>query len=337
MDLNFPADRPLDVIPVGRVAIDFNPTEYFQSLVDAQLFRKYVGGSPANTAIGLARLGDRIGFIGKISNDRLGEYVLDVFKKEGIDTRCLTPVKGQEKLGLAFTEVISFEQSGILMYRDGAADLMLDMDDIDEQYVCSGKAVVISGTALTSGPSREACFKIMNLVRNNGGVLVFDIDYRPYGWNRREEAGIYFSLMAREADIIMGSREEFDLTESFMGADGTDASSAKLWFGRRAKLVVIKHGKAGSNAFASDGQAYRVLPFPVEAIKSTGGGDGYSSALLHGLLHGWNLHDCLEFGSASASMLVASHACSADMPTSEAVRQFIADSKQKHGEMVHHL
>lgn len=336
-DLHFPEQRDLDVVPVGRVAIDFNPTEYFRSLVECELFKKYIGGSPANTAIGLARLGERVGFIGKVSNDRFGDYAIHVFQNEGIDTSCLTKVAGNEKLGLAFTEVISEQENGLLMYREGAADLALSMEDISQKYIEKARAVVISGTALTASPSREACIKIMRLVKRTGGVLIFDIDFRPYGWNSRKEAGAYFSIVASESDIIMGSREEFDLTESFMGADGSDTDSARLWHSKNAKLLIIKHGKQGSNAFSASGENYRVRPFPVKFMKSTGGGDAYSSALLHGLLRGWALKDCLEFGSASASMLVGSHSCSADMPTEDAIKEFILAGKKEHGEMVERI
>ena len=64
------------------------------------------------------------------------------------------------------------------------------------------------------------------------------------------------------------------------------------------------------------------------------GGDGYASAFLYGLLEGWDMWDALEFGSASAAMLVASHACSQDMPTVDAVKEFIKKEKEEYGEMV---
>lgn len=75
-----------------------------------------------------------------------------------------------------------------------------------------------------------------------------------------------------------------------------------------------KHGKSGSTAYTGDGKSYSIRPFPVEALKGFGGGDGYASSFLYGLFQGYEIMDCLELGSASASMLVASHGCSADMP-----------------------
>ena len=78
--IEFDAKRPLDLIPMGRIAIDFNPVDYFKTLVESDTFKKYVGGSPANIAVGLARLGKKVGFIGKVSDDRFGDYVTQFFQ-----------------------------------------------------------------------------------------------------------------------------------------------------------------------------------------------------------------------------------------------------------------
>ena len=113
-----------------------------------------------------------------------------------------------------------------------------------------------------------------------------------------------------------------------------DVSTAKRWFDENAKIVVIKHGKQGSAAYTMDGRSYSIKPFPVTAIKSFGGGDGYASAFIYGLLEGMEMMDCLELGSASASMLVASHGCSDDMPDIGTIRRFIAEEKKLYGEMI---
>ena len=99
--IEFDAARPLDLIPMGRIAIDFNPVDYFKTLVESDTFKKYVGGSPANIAVGLARLGKKVGFIGKVSDDQFGDYVTKFFDDEGIDTSHVTRAKNGEKLSPA--------------------------------------------------------------------------------------------------------------------------------------------------------------------------------------------------------------------------------------------
>jgi 5-dehydro-2-deoxygluconokinase len=332
--ITFKEDRPIDIIPIGRIAIDFNPVDYYKPLSESTTFKKYLGGSPANIAVGMARLGRKVGFIAKVSDDQFGDFVVNYFKKEGIDTSHVSRCSKGEKLGLTFTEILSETQSSILMYRDGIADLQLGVDDIDEEYIKNAKSILISGTALAMSPSREAVLKALALAKKHGTVVIFDIDYRPYNWKNEDEIAIYYSTVAKDSDIILGSREEFDLTQKLIAPNSNDEETAALWHNHGAKIVVIKHGKEGSTAYTNDGSHYGIKPFPVKLLKSFGGGDGYASAFLYGLFEGWEIIDCLEFGSASAALLVASHACSEDMPSVDMVKNFIAESKSKYGEMI---
>ncbi len=285
-------------------------------------------------AVGLARLGKRVGFIGKVSDDQFGDYVTDFFAKEGIDVSRVTRAANGEKLGLTFTEILSPTQSSILMYRDGVADLMLAPGDVDEEYVASAKALLISGTALAQSPSREACLKAVQLAEKNNVKVIFDIDYRAYNWKSKDEIAVYYSAVAEHADIIMGSREEYDLTQAIFAPNMNDEETAKYWFGKKAKIVIIKHGKEGSTAHTCDGGKYNIKPFPVKAFKSFGGGDGYGSAFMYGMFEGKDIMDCLELGSASASMLVSAHGCSEFMPTADELEKFIADEKKQYGDMI---
>ena len=332
--VTFEKNRKLDLIAVGRIAIDFNPLDYFKPLSESQQYRKYLGGSPANVAVGLARLGKKVGFIGKVSDDQFGDYVTDFFAKEGIDVSRVTRAQNGEKLGLTFTEILSPTESSILMYRDGVADLMLAPKDVDEEYIASAKAILISGTALAQSPSREACLKAVQLAGKTGTKVIFDIDYRAYNWKSNDEIAVYYTAVAEHADIIMGSREEYDLTQAIFAPDMNDEQTAKYWFSKQAKIVIIKHGKKGSTAHTCDGKKYDIKPFPVTAFKSFGGGDGYGSAFLYGMFEGKDIMDCLELGSASASMLVSAHGCSEFMPTVEELEKFIADEKKQFGEMI---
>lgn len=338
--LEFDQTRPMDLALLGRVTIDFNPAyneqvkEEFKPLKKVHMFEKFVGGSPANIAVGVTRHGMKAGFIGKVSDDQFGEYVTEYFEAQGIDTSQIKKCCNGEKLGLTFTEMLSSSESSILMYRNCIADLQLHVDDISEEYIKQTKALLISGTALAQSPSREAVLKAVTLARKNDTKIIFDIDYREYNWKNKDEIAIYYSAVAKEADLIMGSREEFDLTERLLGSGFMDEQSAAFWQSYRAKVVVIKHGMKGSTAYTCDGESYSIKPFPVNARKGFGGGDGYASGFLYGLYQGWELIDCLEFGSAEASMMVKSNNCSDALPGPAEVKEFIEEEKRIYGEMV---
>ena len=276
----------------------------------------------------------RAGFIGKVSDDQFGDYVIDYFNNEGIDTSHITKCKNGEKLGLSFTEMLSSSESSILMYRNDVADLKLDVEDVDAEYIRSGKALLVSGTALAESPSREAVLKAVMLAKMNETKIIFDIDYRPHNWKNQDEISIYYSMVAKEADIIMGSREEFDLTERLIRPGMTDEESAVYWQNHNARIIVIKHGMKGSTAYTCDDKSFSIKPFPVNARKGFGGGDGYGSGFLYGLYQGWDIQDCLEFGSAEASMMVSSNNCSDSLPNPEQVKAFIKEEKEIYGEMI---
>ena len=332
--IEFDNSKEFDLILLGRVAVDLNPVDYYCPLNESTTFKRYLGGSPANIAVGLARLGKKVGFFARVSDDQLGKFVTDYFENEGIDTSHIKKCTNGEKIGLTFTEIKSETESSIVMYRNEAADLKLEVSDIDEDYIKRGKALLISGTALCESPSTEAALKAVMLAKRNNIPVIFDIDYRAYNWKNEDEISIYYSSVAREADIILGSREEYDLTQKLIRQGMSDRETAAYWHNQNAKIVVIKHGKEGSTAYTNDGESYNIKPFPIKLLKSFGGGDGYASSFLYGLLEGFEIIDALEFGSASASLLVASHACSQDMPTVQAVKDFIKKEKEEYGEMI---
>ena len=338
--IDFDESRKYDLILLGRVSIDFNPAysddvkEDFKPLKKVHYFEKFVGGSPANIAVGITHHGMKAGFIGKVSDDQFGDFVVDYFNEQGIDTSNITRCTNGEKLGLTFTEMKSPIESSILMYRNRVADLQLSVDDIKEEYIRQAKAILISGTALAESPSREAALKAVMLARRVGTKIIFDIDYRNYNWKNLDEISIYCSIVAKESTVILGSREEFDLTEKELMPGLSDEESAKMWHSYHARIVVIKHGMQGSTAYTRDGQKFSIRPFPVQARKGFGGGDGYASGFLYGLFHNWEIIDCLEFGSAEASMMVRANNCSDSLPTPEEVHAFIKEEKEKYGDMI---
>ncbi|QZT35235.1 5-dehydro-2-deoxygluconokinase [Caldalkalibacillus thermarum TA2.A1] len=330
--LKFEQNRPLDFIALGRLCIDLNANEINRPMEETRTFTKYVGGSPANIAIGMSRLGAKTGFIGRIADDQMGRFIHSYLEQNNIDTSCVVTDRSGSVTGLAFTEIKSPEECSILMYRDNVADLKLSPNDISEAYIQQAKALLISGTALAKSPSREAVFLALDYARKHRVVVFFDLDYRPYTWSSREETAIYYKLAAEKCDVMIGTREEFDLVEYFdSAAQRNDERTANKWFDYQAKIVVIKHGKNGSIAYTKDGKKYEGSIFPAKVVKTFGAGDAYASAFIYGLMQGWEIPKCMEFGSASASIVISSHSCSDAMPALQQIQEYIAQYKaEKH-------
>ena len=329
--ISFDEKKKRDVVLIGRVTLDFNPNELNRTLDKVKTFSMYLGGSPGNMAVGINKLGKNVGFIGCVSDDQFGDFVLNYFNERGIDTSQMTRAKNGERMGLTFTEIKSPTESSILMYRDQVADLEIAPEDVDEQYIADSKILIVSGTALSKSPSREACLLAVQYAKKHGTRVIFDIDYRPYSWRSKKDIQIYYSLLASMADVIIGSRDEVNLTEGLdeEATEPADYVIAEKYIEQGAKIVIIKHGKKGSIAYTADKKAYKVESYHIKLLKSFGGGDAYGSAFVYGLLAGWTVPQALQHGTAHAAMVVASHSCSDAMQTVEQIDAFMQEHKDE--------
>lgn len=326
MTLNFADNKSIDVISLGRAGIDLNAVDMNVPMEENMTFRKTVGGSPANIAVACSQYQLKVGFIGRVSDDQHGRYIRNFFETKGIDSTHLIDDKDGGMNGLAFTEIMSDENSSYILHRDNVADLNLGINDIDENYIKQSKLLVISGTALSKSPSREAVFAALEYAEKNGCKVLLDIDYRNYTWKSEEESGIYLSLAAEKSHIIIGTREEYDMLEKFSNPGNRDDSlTAARWFDYKAELVILKHGKEGSFAYTADGNVTKGAVFPVNPLKTMGAGDSYAGGLIYGLISGRTVSEGMEIGAGAAAIVVQSPDCSESMPTLKEVQKFISD------------
>jgi len=323
--ITFDSSKRTDFVAIGRLCIDLNANEINRPMEMTSTFTKYVGGSPANIAIGMARLGMKTGFVGKVADDQMGRFITDYLERNGISTSGVTTDRTGAVTGLAFTEIKSPSDCSILMYRDNVADLKLQPEEVPEELIAGAKMLLVSGTALAASPSREAVFLAIDYARKHGVAIAFDIDYRPYTWSSDAETAVYYNLVAEKCDIIVGTREEFDMMERFeRNPERLDEITAAKWFNYAAKIVIIKHGKEGSIAYTKDGASHRAVSYPAKVVKTFGAGDSYAAGFLYGLMQGWEIARCMSFGSAAACIVISSHSCSDAMPTAEQVHDYIA-------------
>ncbi|MBU8789340.1 5-dehydro-2-deoxygluconokinase [Oceanobacillus caeni] len=324
MSIEFNQDRNYDIIAIGRACIDLNAAEYNRPMEETMTFTKYVGGSPANIAIGSSKLGLKAGFIGKIPNDQHGNFIKQYMSEVGIDTSNMVVDQEGHKAGLTFTEIKSPEECSILMYREDVADLYLNPDEVNEDYIKQSKILLVSGTALAKSPSREAVIKAVSLARKNDVKVIFELDYRPYTWASKEETAIYYSLIAEQSDVVIGTRDEYDMMENLEEGEGNNEATVNDLFNHSPELLVIKHGVDGSYAYTKAGDVYRGLAYKTQVLKTFGAGDSYASAFLYAIVNGKDIETALKFGSASAAIVVSKHSSSEAMPTVEEIESLIA-------------
>lgn len=320
-------NEKLDLITLGRACIDLNANEFNCPMEETKTFSKYVGGSPANIAIGTAKLGLKVGFIGKVSDDQHGRFITEYLKQAQVDISTLSLDLDGRKSGLTFTEILSPDECSILMYRENVADLYLQYAEIDEDYIKNSQALLISGTALAQAPTREAALHAAFLAKKHNVKLIFELDYRPYTWLNTEETHIYYTLLAQLSTIIIGTREEFNYLENH-GLTGDTSNknnqeTVDVFFKHEAELIVIKHGSEGSHAYTKCGERFDGRIFKSNVLKTFGAGDSYASGFLYGLFNGESISTALDYGAAAAAIVVSKHSSSDAMPTIEAIQELI--------------
>jgi 5-dehydro-2-deoxygluconokinase len=313
--------RALDLLCLGRVGVDLYAQQEGVALEAVQSFRKSVGGSAGNVATGAARLGLRTGMISAVSDDGFGRYVRDFLASNGVDVSGVKTDTTGALNSLALTE---FRPDGckVIIYRRDAADLRLSPRDIDPLQVASARALLVTGTALSASPSREACLYAMTLARKAGTTVVFDMDYRPYGWESVEQASVYLQVASAMADVVIGNREEFDVLDL---QDSACGEGAKRLLKGHTRVVLLKDGARGCMILRRGEPTLEQGVFAVTARKPFGSGDAFASATLWGVFEGRSWEGSARLGAASAAMVVSGVACAESMPTRAALLAFVAE------------
>jgi len=306
--LNIQKDRLIDFICIGRANVDLYAVERDTPLNKVNSFEKSVGGSPANIAVALSRLGAKAGIITKVANDAMGTFVAEFLESKGVDISHLKFDESGSRTSLVLAEVKQ-EDCQVLFYRNNPSDILINIEDIDENYIKKAKAVVLTGTAFSASPSREAMFTILKYARQNKTFVVFDMDYRVSEWKSKEEASIYYNVAAKQADIIIGNDEEFEILD-FMNATKSDKHTAESLLNNQAKLVVCKYGSKGCTIYQKDGEAVSRGIFKVNKLKPYGSGDAFAAAFLHTLINEeLGVEESLKLATAAGAILVSKPGC----------------------------
>lgn len=331
-------EKIVELVTAGRAGIDLNTTILNASFADVPSFKKSIGGSPANIIQGAARLGLKSGFIGKVSGDGMGEYILNGFRAQSIDVSGICIDRTGAKNCLAITEIVSAGASGIYcsedkntfyhgtyLYRENTADMLITPEEINEELIAKAKYVLLSGTAFSVEPSRSAMFQIIDYAKKYKTKIVLDIDYRPFGWKNLQEASACYQKICGMTDLILGNREEFDVVEYTTMPDNKDNDrSASAFLEKGVELVVVKDGANGSAAYLSDGSIIKCGIIPTDIVKTFGSGDAYAAGFLYGVLRKNDILYAMQLGSACASLVLTKIDCAPAMPdyeTAEAHRQ----------------
>jgi len=316
----------LDLICMGRAAVDLYGEQIGARLEDQTSFARYLGGCPANIAVGSARLGLRAAMLTRVGNEQNGSFVRETLAAEGVDVSHVAtdPAKLTALVFLAIKDRTTFP---LLFYRHDCADMAVAATDFDRGFIASAKALLVSGTHFSQPQTAAACSAALA----HANRFVFDIDYRPVLWGltapglgeQRFVASAHVTRKMQEviarAHLVIGTEEEFHIAG---GCEDTDEALARL---RKLcdAVFVVKRGPLGCTVHAGDA-VIEDRGFPVEVYNILGAGDGFAAGFLSGWLRDASLAECARRANACGALVVSRHGCAPAMPSREELDLFLA-------------
>ena len=328
--------RPFDVICMGRAAVDLYGEQIGGRLEDMRSFAKYLGGSPANTAVGVARLGLRPAMLTRVGDEHLGRFVRERLAAEGVDVGHVT-TDPKRLTALVFLGIRDRDTFPLVFYRDHCADMGLAASDVDAGFIASARALLLSGTHLSQPGTLAACERAIELARNAGARIVLDIDYRPVLWGLTrpglgEQRYVESALVSRELQRIVPSCQLIVGTEEEIRIAGGSADTALALRRLRAltgAVLVLKRGPMGCLVFPAEvaddlGNGIAGPGFPVEVFNVLGAGDAFMAGFLRGWLRDEPLERCSAYANACGALVVSRHGCAPAMPSWLELQHFLA-------------
>ncbi len=326
----------LDLITLGRAGIDLYGEQIGGRLEDMASFAKYVGGSPTNTAVGGARLGLSTALITRVGHDHFGRFLIEELAREGVDTSGMF-VDPDRLTALAVLGIRDPDTFPLIFFRENCADMALTAADIDPALIARGGALLVNGTHLSQPGVFAASLKAAELMKAQGGRVVFDIDYRPVLWGLASKANgeDRFVASARVTeelqrvlplcDLIVGTEEEIHI----LGGTTDTIDALRAIRTRTGALLVCKRGPDGCVAFEGgipgsldDGVVGR--GFPIEVFNVLGAGDAFMAGFLRGWLRDLPLESCCELANACGALVVSRHGCAPAMASWDELQTFLA-------------
>ncbi|MTI81079.1 MAG: carbohydrate kinase [Firmicutes bacterium] len=263
-----------DIIAIGEALIDFIPTTPGKGLADTPAFEKRPGGAPANVAVGVSRLNGYSGFIGKLGRDEFGDFLKQTLYQNGVDTEALV-YTDEAKTALAFVTLKENGEREFIFYRSPCADILLQPEEIKEEYIKRAKVLHFGTVSLIDNPSAAATYHTVKLARQMGKVISLDVNLREPLWPSLDKAKEEFLNALQLADIVKVSEEELYFATC---QQEIDAGAEKL-LQMGAELVLVTLGSKGcyikTTAYSREVPGIKVKP-----VDTTGAGDAFTAAVL---------------------------------------------------------
>ena len=288
-------EEKLDIITIGESLIELSTA---QSLTTAQSLDKYYGGDTLTSAIAALRLGSKVGFISRIGMDCFRNYLLESWQEEGLDISHVKPVQGVNGLYMVSkTEDCSSKEFSF--YRKKTAATNLSIEDISTDYIQNTSLLYATGiTQSLSISAREAVKEAFKIAKENNVITAYDPNFTSKIWTE-EEAREAFDEITDYIDILF-LNVKYD-SKIVIDSDSMDNIIKYLW-DKGISTVIIKSSTDKGYYVGSSGKIEFINFINDEVTDTTGSGDTFNGAVLHGITSGMPVFKAVTLGAIAACL-----------------------------------
>jgi len=289
------AKEPLDLLAIGETLVDFISVEQTDWLRNATTFRRYLGGSPANIAVNVARLGGRSAVVSKTGIGAFAQFVKSELQRHGVSIEYLV-MDHRNRTTVAFVSSTSGKPD-FEIARSG--DYRLRPEEIPAEAVERARVVHASAFALSREPCRSAVKRVFEMASEQGKVVSLDPNYSARIWPHHKEARKVLREMYRHVNVTKPSADD---ARRIFGPDHTTEQYIELFHEMGAETVVFTMGSEGV-LISEKGRIVSHVPArPIVAEDATGAGDAFWAGFLVALLDGEPLESCVFFAREIAEL-----------------------------------
>ena len=330
--------KSIDIICLGRAAVDFYGQQIGSSLENMGSFAKYLGGSSANIAYGCSKLGLSSAMLTRVGNEHMGRFVRNELESVGVDTSHV--ITDKERLtGLVVLGIQDKETFPLIFYRKDCADMAISEKDFSKEFIASSRALLITGTHFSSDKTYQTSMKAIEYAKESDTQVIVDIDYRPVLWGLTElgdgesrfvasdDVSQHLQTILPHCDVIVGTEEEIHIAG---GNEDTITALSKIRELSNS-IIVLKLGPLGCTVITSDipnsiDDFNVVKGNPVDILNVLGAGDAFMSGFLRGYLRGESLEKSANYANASGALVVSRHGCAPAIPGENELLYYIENA-----------
>lgn len=259
-----------------------------------------MAGAESNVAIGLARLGHRVRWGGRVGADEVGAFILRTLRAESVavDTVVVDP---ERSTGMMIAERRVADVSRVSYFRAGSAGSAVAATDAEACLAGSPRLLHLTGiTPALSRSAAEAIATAARLARQAGALVSVDVNFRSSLWTPQDARPV-LSELARRADIVIASEDELGLVVT--GPEDDSAAAGEL-AAYGVNQLVITRGARGATVWHEGGE-HHAAAVPVTVRDTIGAGDAFTAGYLSGVLDGLSPAQALHRGTVTGAFAVA--------------------------------